>query len=108
MEADGKTGSVDPMTGEFATEPYLGDFFTALTYSYRIALGDFDTDNLFAPMAWAFFVMATLFVQIVFLNLLISIVGETFGRVQEDKANMMYQDMVDLIVENQFLITEAR
>jgi hypothetical protein len=62
MEADGKTGSLDPVTGEFAMEQYMGNFFAALTYSYRIALGDFDTDNLYAPMAWAFFVMATLFV----------------------------------------------
>jgi len=62
-------------------DPYMPNIFNAITYTYRIALGDFDTGNLYAVPAWIFFIMATLFVQIVFLNLLISIVGETFSRV---------------------------
>lgn len=41
------------------------------------------------------------------LNLLISIVGDTFARVNADKSNIMYRDMVDLIVENYFLINSA-
>jgi len=60
---------------------YLPSFWSAIEYSYRVALGDFDTDNLFSYTAWILFIMATLFVQIMFLNLLVAIVGETFGRV---------------------------
>ena len=108
MEVDQKTGKMDPVTGEFTEERYFDSFFKAATYTYRLALGDFDTDNLPDPIAWFFFIIATLFVQIVFFNLLISIVGQTFGRVSDSKPNIMYQDMVDLIVENQFLITEAK
>ena len=44
--------------------------------------------------------MASLFVIIVMLNLLISIVGDTFGRVVENRDRIIYQDMVDVIVEN--------
>lgn len=76
--------------GTPGTTEYLPGFFNALEYSYRISLGDYDTGNLFSGTAWVLFVLATLFVQIMFLNLLISIVGETFGRVRDDKANLMY------------------
>lgn len=57
-------------------------------------------------VAWAYWTFATLILIVVLLNLLISIVGSTFGRVYENKAVMMYKDMVDLIVENSFLNTE--
>lgn len=33
------------------------------------------------------FLMATFFIQIVFLNMLIAIMGDTFGRVTESKQN---------------------
>jgi len=35
---------------------------------------------------------------------LVSVIGSTFEKVQEEKSNLMYQDLVGLIVENQFLI----
>jgi len=46
--------------------------------------------------------------MIVMLNLLISIVGDTFGRVNDNRDRMVYQDMVDVIVENQFLISKTK
>ena len=52
-----------------------------------------------------FLILCTLFMVVVLLNLLIAIVGETFGRVQESRENKMYQDLVQLIVENQFLVS---
>lgn len=57
-------------------------------------------------IGWVFLVICTLLVIIVLLNLLISIVGATFGEVQDNKAQMTYKDLVELIVENQFLILD--
>jgi hypothetical protein len=70
---------------------------------YRVAISDIDSDNFdkYNPLiAWGIFILATLFVLIVLLNMLISIVADTFERVNKDSANMMYKDMVGLIVEN--------
>ncbi len=64
----------------------------------------FHKDGFQYWFAQFFFTFATLFVLIVLLNLLISIVGRTFSRVSEDANNLMYADMVKLIVENQFLV----
>ncbi len=62
---------------------------------------NFDDFNIFwSLIPYTFFIMQTLIIIIVLLNLLISIVGDTFGRVNDAKPNMMYKDMVDLIVEN--------
>lgn len=48
-------------------------------------LGDFDPDNFgesYVLMVWIFFLMATLFLIIIMLNLLIAIISDTFERVQ--------------------------
>jgi len=65
----------------------------ALLYSYMVSIGDFNTDNfsIFGEaIAWFFFILSSLFVLIVMLNLLISIVSDTFTRVNEDKERIMY------------------
>ncbi len=75
----------------------------ALLQSYMNGYGQFAVDNfgIFEELVvQIFFILNTLFIIIVMLNLLISIVGATFGRVLDNKDRMMYQDMVDLIVEN--------
>lgn len=51
------------------------------------ALGDFDSDayknGTDRYVAMIMFVMATFIVQVVFMNMLIAIMGETFGQVLE-------------------------
>ena len=68
-------------------EPYVGnDVLDALISVYLMgALGDFDTEvyrsgwDRYAAMAM--FLLATFFICVVFMNMLIAIMGETFGRV---------------------------
>ena len=65
----------------------------AMLYSYLLSIGEFGTDNfaIFGETAaWFFFILSTLIVLIVMLNLLISIVSETFARVNGDKERIMY------------------
>lgn len=56
----------------------------ATIYTYRMVLGDFDTEafgEVAQPLVWILFLLCTIFEMIVMLNLLIAIISETFGRV---------------------------
>lgn len=85
-------------------------FLSVVISTYRTCIGDVQGDGIndgamYSPnIGWFFLVLCTLVVLIVFLNLLISIIGSTFGKVEDSKAQMTYKDLVQLIVENQFLI----
>lgn len=55
--------------------------------AYKMALGDFDTDNfgkVAVPMCIFFFFLCTVFNMIVMFNLLIAIISETFTNVNEN------------------------
>lgn len=45
--------------------------------------------------------------MIVMLNLLISIIGNTYGRVQDNQDNEYYQEKASIIYENSYLISKA-
>jgi hypothetical protein len=78
----------------------------SIAYVYKIALGDFDTDiygDYYHEISWFFFVVATFFLQIVLINLLISIVADTFQRIKGNYNVIMYKDMLHMIIENRFL-----
>jgi len=49
------------------------------------------------------FGFATLFLLIVLLNLLISIISDTYGEIEDHQVNSMYQEMANLIDDNDFL-----
>ena len=65
---------------------FTGNFFQSVLYTYRIALGDFSTDDFDnAPkdyiLLWIIFLVTSILVVIMLFNLLISIVADTFSRV---------------------------
>ena len=67
---------------------YLGnDFFDALISMWLLGTGEFNTDNQayskgpYKALAYFFFLLATFVVLIVFMNMLIAIMGETFAEV---------------------------
>jgi hypothetical protein len=56
---------------------------SAIFYSYKILIGEFDTDYFLyngAIICWFYFLLATFFNLIVMLNLLIAIISETYTR----------------------------
>ena len=61
----------------------------SLIYSYKLSLGDFDTENFAEAgdrsLLWVLFVLGTLILQITLLNMLIAIMGDTFDEVMETK-----------------------
>ena len=48
-------------------------------------------------LVYFFFTLATFFTQITFLNMLIAIMGDTFGRVIENKANFGLQTKLQIM-----------
>ena len=67
-------------------------------FSFLIAVGDWDT-GAFNLGQWITFVVATVVVLIVMMNLLISIVGDTFERVQMNQAVQDASEMINLLIE---------
>lgn len=55
-----------------------------------LGLGDFYTIPMafsdFKDLEWVYFILATFLTQIVFLNMLIAIMGDTFDRLTEKKS----------------------
>ena len=74
--------------------PYVDDYGlygigNAIMNAYLVSLGEFGTDNYGNEaggvnrfLVWIFFVLATFLMLIVFMNMLIAIMGDTFANVQ--------------------------
>ena len=84
--------------GEFVKQPVV-DSMIAM---YLMGLGEFaDMDgykegpNVY--IAWFFFLMGTFLVLVVFMNMLIAIMGDTFGNVQQIQEESTLQEQCKLI-----------
>ena len=62
-------------------------FWDSFIYSYTLSLGEFNfddyNDSAYNWVFWSIFMATTILIQIVILNLLIAIQGDTFDRVME-------------------------
>mmetsp|Transcript_23947 Transcript_23947/g.18274 ORF Transcript_23947/g.18274 Transcript_23947/m.18274 type:complete len:162 (+) Transcript_23947:843-1328(+) len=70
-------------------------------------LGDFDVEgfgSVASTVALIFFLLCTVLNMIVMLNLLISIISESFAQINSNAQNAAYQEMAALISENCYLI----
>ena len=52
-------------------------------------------------------IFTTLFVMIVMMNLLISIIGDIFSKVQDNQLNEYYQEKATIIAQNSYLIPDS-
>ena len=73
-------------------------FATYLTVAYRLNLGDFETDydDVFD---WVIFFFATVINPLIMLNLLISIMANTYSRVKEGNDIANFQELTEMILE---------
>lgn len=73
-------------------------FSEYLVVSYRLDLGDFNADftELFD---WIIFFLATVINPLIMLNLLISIMGDTYSKVQESNDIANFQELTEMIIE---------
>jgi hypothetical protein len=89
-------GIPTPINEEVFGEPIVDSFIR----SYLVGLGEFGMDNFSDNdkyLVWIFFILSTVITQLIFMNLLIAIMGDTFGRVQEVKERSGVRERVEMI-----------
>ena len=69
-------------------KPKIGNkAIDSMIAAYLLGLGDFQYDDYIyghsSVMVWCFFLSSTFIICVVFMNMLIAIMGDTFGTVQE-------------------------
>ncbi|CDW83593.1 UNKNOWN [Stylonychia lemnae] len=90
---------------------FTSGFIDSIIYTYKMILGDFDTDEFgdVAPaLMMILFLLCTVFNMIVMLNLLIAIISESFARVTGMSDQAVYQEMASMISENSYLVPDLR
>ena len=94
------------------SDPFTGNtYLRAFLYAYNLALGDFNTDDFDEEdkhLLNTMWFVNTMVIPIIFLNLLIAIMGDTFDRVQETSESNTLKETASIMVENEFLINRER
>ena len=94
-------------SGNFAGEEITDGFI----FSYRMILGDFQVSGFSTKdeeILWILFLLNTVILTIVLLNLVIAIMRDTFDRVQKSQESTMLKELVLMILENEFLVSRKR
>ena len=66
---------------------------------YRMAYGDFAYVDDYGGVEWLFFLLSTVLMPLVMMNLLIAIISDTFERVYTSKTASDYKEKTALILE---------
>ena len=74
------------------------DIISCILQSYRIAYGDYDVEN-YTNEKWVVFIAATVINPLIMMNLLISIMGDTYSRVQDLQAVADSKELGSMILE---------
>ena len=91
---------------------YFGSsFLNAALNQYELSLGEFDTEDRFRGAgdggddeAWIIFIVATMITQIMFLNMLIAIMGDTFDRVTESRAQSALVEKIRILADYVYVV----
>lgn len=81
------------LANEPGEDQFVTNLLDAIIFTYRIILGDFDTTKfgkVSTFLIMLLFLLCTIFNMIVMLNLLISIISETFAKVNANSINTSY------------------
>lgn len=85
-------------------QPYLEGFAKSVVFSYLLTLGEFDTgNNEGSAVGWLLFLAASLFSQVVMLNLLVAIFSATHAGVAARRAVEEVRARAELVREAQAL-----
>ena len=87
-----------------------GSYFMSIFYVYRMVLGDINMDdvgNVATTYVYILFIMCTVLNMVIMLNLLIAIISDSFGRINEKSDQTSYKEKASLIAENTRLIPNS-
>lgn len=87
----------------FFTLSSSSEYFDFLTSTYILNFGNFDTEN-YNKLEWLFFLLVTVFNPIIMLNLLISIMSDTYSRVKQDFETADLLGLCYLVLEIELLM----
>jgi hypothetical protein len=78
----------------------------AIIHAYLTGLGDFNKDNYSADnsrVVWIMFILATVIVQLIFMNLLIAIMGESFSNINGIMQQSTMKECCSIMVDHIWL-----
>lgn len=79
------------------------NIFDSALNQYLLGLGEFTyddyPDNGVKTMVWIYFILATLFTNINFLNLLIAIISDTYARITESKQRYALMQRTEIFAD---------
>ena len=79
----------------------------AMIHAYLTGLGDFGRDTYSeedANVVWIMFILATIIVQLIFMNLLIAIMGESFARITAIMQQSTYKEVCSIMQDHIWLL----
>ena len=82
-------------------------FVNAIIYSFKLSLGDFNTNGFRGEnqgLTWVVFVFATFLLQITFLNMIIAIMANTFDYVMEKKQQTSMKERISILADFRFVL----
>jgi len=94
-------------TPEVFGQPALDAFIA----TYMLGLGEFGTDTYPEEnntLAWLIFLSATIVLQLIFMNIIIAIMGDTFGRVVETLDTVAYKEKIQMAQDHVWLLDPVR
>ena len=98
----GRNSEEDNFSGDNAWQAFI--------YSYRTGYGDFDVEGFGTRdeiLIWIIWFINTIIIAIILLNLVIAIMGDTFGRVQETQEATKLKEYASIMRESEFLFTRS-
>lgn len=89
---------------------FVDSYIGSILQMFELMLGNFDSDKFGETgyfVVYLMFALASLFLIVIMLNLLIAIISDTFAEVQNQAQRKMYQEFAQLICENYHLLSET-
>ena len=91
-------------TSDYVDERAGDDFSDAIISMYLLALGEFSLEGFTSghdrASVWIMFICASITLNCLMLNLIITLMGEPFAQVKEDQVIHRYKQKLDIITEN--------
>jgi len=89
-------------------DPPYANIVGAIEHVYLSSLGEFDTEaytesEMMTPILFILFLGLSFYMQIVLLNMLIAIMGDTFNRINEIRESKKKQSQLLFIVDNWYI-----
>jgi hypothetical protein len=102
LEVEKDAKGIYPLVFDYENEliKTIGDTESASIFAYRIGLGDFDFDGFegtYTPTMYSLWFIGTFVINIIFFNMLIAIMGDTFDKVTEKRKEAALFEKVQIL-----------